>query len=380
MMRVGILGGGQLGRMLAMAGHALGVETRVFDPDPTAPAGRVTTQVCAPFTDEAALADFARSVEVVTFEREHLPLDAVRVVARHAPLRPGVRALAVTQDRLAEKDFLRALGCEVAPYRGATGAAEVAAALRAIGLPAIVKHRRHGYDGRGQRLVRDQREVPDACTEAGDTPVVVERVIGFARELSLVVARDPQGTVRAYPLVENHHAGGMLRRSIAPAPGLTAARQREAEAIAAHVLGALAYVGVLTIELFEHDGRLLVNELAPRVHNSGHWTIEGAVTSQFENHLRAVLGLPLGAPAARGPTGLVNVIGRAPDPARVLAVPGAHLHLYGKRARPGRKLGHVTVELAGADSTSARLAAVEAALEADAPPAPPTGHAPRPGA
>jgi len=369
-MRVGILGGGQLGRMLALAGHALGVETRVFDPDPEASAGRVTAQVCAPFTDEAALADFARQVDVVTFEREHLPLDAVQSVARHAPLRPGARALAITQDRLAEKDFVRSLGHEVAPYRGATGAPEVAAALRALGLPAIVKHRRHGYDGRGQRLVRDQREVHDVCAEAGDTPVVVERVIPFQRELSIVAVRDPDGRVRHYPLVENSHAGGILRRSLAPAPGLTATRQREAEAIAEDVLAALDYIGVLTIELFEHDGRLLVNELAPRVHNSGHWTIEGAVTSQFENHLRAVLGLPLGVTAARGPTGLVNLIGSVPTAARVLAVPGAHLHLYGKRPQPGRKLGHVTVELGGADSPSAQLARFEDAIGVDEPPVP----------
>jgi 5-(carboxyamino)imidazole ribonucleotide synthase len=256
---------------------------------------------------------------------------------------PPPRALGVSQDRRFEKQCFARLGIPTAQNAAVRGEAEVRHALDAIGLPAVLKTRRLGYDGRGQRVLRAALDVSPAVAALGDVPLLLEAMVPFRRELSVIAARSRAGEIACYPLIENHHADGILRLSLAPAPGVTAALSERAERYARAVLEDLDYAGVLAIELFEAGGELLANEMAPRVHNSGHWTIEGAETSQFENHLRAIAGLPLGATAPRGVSAMVNLIGTLPDTAPVLKVPGAHLHLYGKSPRAGRKLGHITL-------------------------------------
>ncbi len=331
-MQLGIFGGGQLGRMLALAGVPLGVRALCVEPTPDPPVAACAEVLTADFADHDALEVLAGRCPVVTVELEGVPVTALHwLEARGVHVRPCPAAVAVAQDRLAEKRAFERLGIEVAPFE--------AGLPSEIGLPCLVKARWGGFDGRGQLLAAHPGDLAGWRAEE----VITEALVPFDRELSIVAARSADGTFRAYPVVENHHEGGILRRTIAPAPGLTPALQAAAEAIARRVADDLGYVGVLAVELFQVGDRLLANELAPRVHNSGHWTIEGAVTSQFEQHLRAVLGWPLGDPAPRGVSAMVNLIGHLPDEAAVLAVPGAHLHLYGKAPRPGRKIGHVTV-------------------------------------
>ena len=316
-MVVGVIGGGQLGRMLGLAGIPLGLSFRFLDPAPDAPAGAVGELLVGAYDDADLLARLADGADVVTYEFENVPVEAARRVGAV----PGPAALEAAQDRLAEKRLFRRLGIPTARIDD-----EVEA------FPALLKTRRLGYDGKGQRLVDEH--------PGSDADHVLEELVAFDRELSLIAVRAPDGETRFYPLVENVHEDGILRSSRAPAVD---APQALAEDYAGRVLEELDYVGVLALELFEADGDLLANELAPRVHNTGHWTIEGAVTSQFENHLRAVLGLPLGPTDLRGEAAMVNLIGTPPPPEAVLAIPGAHLHLYGKESRPGRKLGHVTL-------------------------------------
>jgi 5-(carboxyamino)imidazole ribonucleotide synthase len=313
---VGVVGGGQLGRMLALAGIPLGLSFRFLDPAADAPAGEVGELLVGAYDDPALLDRLADGAAVVTYEFENVPVEAARRVGAV----PGARALEAAQDRLVEKQLFRRLGIPTARIDD-----EVET------FPAILKTRRLGYDGKGQRLVE---------TRPGSDPgQVLEERVPFDRELSLLAVRGRDGDTRFYPLVENVHGDGILRSSRVPAAD---APQAQAEEYGTRLLDELGYVGVLALELFDVGGELLANELAPRVHNTGHWTIEGAVTSQFENHLRAILGLPLGSTASR-PSLLLNLIGDTPEPEQVLAVPGAHLHLYGKEPRPGRKLGHVTL-------------------------------------
>ncbi len=329
-MNVGILGGGQLGRMLALAGAPLGIRCIVVEPAPDPPAAACAEVIAAPYDDGAALAELARRCDVVTVELEHVPVAALTWLAERVAVRPSPAAVAATQDRLTEKQALAAAGIATAPW---------ASPPRAFPGGTVVKRRRGGFDGRGQVVLAPGASVAGVL----DGECISEEVVAFDRELSIVAARGVDGTVACYPVVENRHAEGILRTTLAPAPGLTPELQREGERIATVVMEALDYVGVLAVELFEVGGRLIANEVAPRVHNSGHWTIEGAETSQFEQHLRAVCGLPLGAAARRRPVAMVNLIGELPDVGAVLAVDGAHLHLYGKAPRPARKLGHVTV-------------------------------------
>jgi 5-(carboxyamino)imidazole ribonucleotide synthase len=256
---------------------------------------------------------------------------------------PPPRALEVSQDRVVEKQFLEFAGVPVAPWRPIGSRVELTRALAELGCPAVLKTRRLGYDGKGQHVIHEATEVEEAWARLGAAPLILEGFVRFDRELSILAARGQDGATVCYPLVENLHADGILRRSAAPAPGVSPTLQAVAEGHARRVLETLDYVGVLAIELFQVGDRLLANEMAPRVHNSGHWTIEGAETSQFENHLRAVAGLPLGGTAPRGASVMLNLIGTLPDTAAILAIPGAHLHLYGKAPRPGRKLGHVTL-------------------------------------
>jgi 5-(carboxyamino)imidazole ribonucleotide synthase len=369
---IGILGGGQLGYMLALAGYPLGLHFRFLDPSPEAPVGRIATRITAQFTDHAALKKFAAGLELVTYEFENVPVEAARFLAEHVPVLPPPAALEAAQNRLNEKHLFQKLGIATTEFAVVSDRDTLDTALRQIGLPAILKTCRMGYDGKGQRILRSAEDVVIAKNELSaahtaarkrsgteDTdqsaPFLLERLVPFTRELSILAVRGQTGETAVYPLVENHHRGGILRLSLAPAPQLGRAVQNAAEDAARRVCDALQYVGVLAIEFFEHEGRLLANEMAPRVHNSGHWTIEGAITSQFENHLRAVVGLPLGSTSALGSSAMLNLIGDVPDSAEVLAVRDAHLHLYGKSARAGRKLGHVTLRASSPEQLASRL-------------------------
>ena len=371
-MTIGILGGGQLGYMLALAGYPLGLHFRFLDPSPEAPVGRIATRITAQFTDRRALKKFAAGLELVTYEFENVPVEAAVFLAELVPVLPPPAALEAAQDRLTEKHLFQKLGIATTEFAAVADCDALDSAVNRIGLPAILKTCRMGYDGKGQWILRKPEDVLAAKneltaansaarkhsgTEGADqsAPFLLERLIPFTRELSILAVRGRTGETAVYPLVENHHRGGILRLSLAPAPQLDRALQHAAEDAARRVFDALQYVGVLAIEFFEHEGRLLANEMAPRVHNSGHWTIEGAITSQFENHLRAVVGLPLGSTNALGCSAMLNLIGEVPDPAEVLTVRDAHLHLYGKSARAGRKLGHVTLRAASPEQLASRL-------------------------
>jgi len=357
---IGILGGGQLGYMLALAGYPLGLHFRFLDPSPEAPVGRIAQRVTADYTDQAALEKFSSGLELVTYEFENVPVEAARFLADRVPVYPPPAALEAAQDRLAEKSLFRKLGIATTEFAPVSNPAELDAAIKTIGLLAVLKTSRMGYDGKGQWILRTAEDVAKAKSELPPVKLILERFVPFTRELSVLAVRSRNGESAIYPLVENHHRGGILRLSIAPAPRLDAEIQRAAERAARRVLESLKYVGVLAIEFFEHQGELLANEMAPRVHNSGHWTIEGAVTSQFENHLRAVLGLPLGSTGPAGHCAMLNLIGDLPDSAEVLAVPDAHLHLYGKSPRPGRKLGHLTLRAASPERLALRLSELPA--------------------
>jgi 5-(carboxyamino)imidazole ribonucleotide synthase len=357
---IGILGGGQLGYMLALAGYPLGLHFRFLDPSPEAPVGRIAQRVTADFNDQAALEKFSSGLELVTYEFENVPVEAVNFLAERVPVYPPPAALEAAQDRLNEKHLFQELSIATTEFAPVLKPTDLDAAVKHLGLPAVLKTCRLGYDGKGQWLLRTAEDVAKAKLELPSASLILERFVSFTRELSVLAVRSRTGEIAFYPLVENHHRGGILRLSLAPAPRLEPPIQRAAEDAARRILESLKYVGVLAIEFFESSGRLLANEMAPRVHNSGHWTIEGAVTSQFENHLRAVLGLPLGSTGPAGYCAMLNLIGDLPDSAEVLAVPNAHLHLYGKSPRPGRKLGHVTLRAASPERLALRLSELPA--------------------
>ena len=359
-MTIGILGGGQLGYMLALAGYPLGLHFRFLDPSPEAPVGRIAQRVTADYTDQAALEKFASGLELVTYEFENVPVEAANFLAERVPVYPPPAALEAAQDRLAEKDLFSKLDIATTEFAPLSNPGELDAAVKTLVLPAVLKTSRMGYDGKGQWILRTAEDVAKAESELPPVKMILERFVPFTRELSVLAVRSRNGETAIYPLVENHHRNGILRLSLAPAPRLEPSIQRDAERAAQRILESLKYVGVLAIEFFEHQGELLANEMAPRVHNSGHWTIEGAVTSQFENHLRAVLGLPLGSTGPAGHCAMLNLIGDLPESAEVLAVPDAHLHLYGKSPRPGRKLGHVTLRAASPERLALRLSELPA--------------------
>lgn len=362
-MRIGILGGGQLGQMLGLAGIPLGLSFSFLDPAPGAPASTVGTHLVGPYDDPEGLRALAAESDVVTYEFENVPVASARALASSIPVFPPPEALEAAQDRLAEKAMFERVGIPVHRYTSIANARELEDAVEHVGLPAMVKTRRLGYDGRGQAVLRGVDDPAEVWRSVGERPSLVESLVDFDRELSILAVRNREGEGRFYPLVENHHRDGILRLSIAPAPDVTPELQSTAEAYAARVMDELGYVGVLAIELFQVGDRLLANEMAPRVHNSGHWTIEGSPTSQFENHLRAVAGLPLGSTRSPGHSAMLNAIGTVPDAAAVLSVPEAHLHLYGKSERPGRKLGHVTVRADEPDILEERLSLLERVLE-----------------
>ncbi len=343
---IGILGGGQLGRMLALAAAAMGYRIHVLAPEAELPAGDVAAEVTrAAYDDVAALDAFAAAVDVVTYEFENVPVATVAHLAARVPVRPGARALEVAQDRLAEKTFVARLGGTPAPFRAVASLADLHAALVDVGTPAILKTRRFGYDGKGQARIATPGDAAAAWAATGGAPAVVEAMVAFDGEFSVVLARGSDGATVVYDVPHNVHVDGILDTSTVPAPPAIARHAPAAIALARRAADALDYVGVLTCEFFACRAGPVFNEMAPRVHNSGHWTIEGARVSQFENHIRAVCGLPLGPTAltAAGVT-MTNLLGDAVhDWATILADPAAHLHLYGKsEVKPGRKMGHVT--------------------------------------
>lgn len=346
---IGILGGGQLARMLATAGARLGLKSHVFSPVPDDPAFDVcSAHTRADFLDEAALAAFAESVDVVTYEFENVPARTAEVLGAHRPVRPNPKVLALTQDRLIEKQFVQSLGVATAPFAEVGDVDSLAQAVARLGRPSILKTRRLGYDGKGQAKIVDGVDLASAFKSLGGAPCILEGFVPFAREVSVVAARGVDGDFRAYDVCENVHENHILATTTAPA-AISEAAATAAVGITRAIAEAAGYVGVIAVEMFvvsdSAGERLVVNEIAPRVHNSGHWTLDGAVTSQFEQHMRAIAGMPLGSTRRHGREVVMrNLIGAAADKwADILAEDGACLHLYGKKeSRPGRKMGHVT--------------------------------------
>ena len=346
---IGILGGGQLGRMLALAAARLGYQCHVYSPERDACALQVVgRQTVAPYSDRNALRRFARDCDVITYEFENVPSDTARWLAAQAPVLPDPSVLETTQDRLNEKTFVRSLGIKTVPFAAVSADAELKSASAVTGLPAVLKTRRFGYDGKGQKIVKTARDLADAWRSMNGAPCILEGFAGFEREISVIAARGKHGRVVCFDVTENIHLNHILQRSMVPAriaPTLAARARKVARTIA----DGLNYVGVLAVEMFVTCGprgpALLVNEIAPRVHNSGHWTLDGANVSQFEQHIRAIAGLPLVAPVTTGPTQMVNLIGRDARMAGDWAARhNASLHLYGKNEiRAGRKMGHMTI-------------------------------------
>jgi 5-(carboxyamino)imidazole ribonucleotide synthase len=359
-MRVGIIGAGQLGQMLGFAGRSLGITCRFLDPADAPPAADAGEVIRRPFDDAHALAELATSCDVVTYEFENVPVEALLRIADRVPVFPPPEALRSAQDRLAEKRLFDELQIPLPRYRAVDSLEDLCAAVDSIGFPLVLKTRRFGYDGKGQYVLKTGNDIDDAWRELGGAALIAEEWLDFDYEVSAIGVRSPGGESAIYPLTHNEHAAGILRRSRAPvdAPALA----EKAASYLNALLTRLDYVGVLALELFVVGDRLLANEFAPRVHNSGHWTIEGAETSQFENHLRAVTDQPLGPTACRGHAGMLNLIGEIPEAARQLAIPGCQLHDYGKSPREGRKLGHITVVADSAAARDQRLQDLEAAL------------------
>jgi len=339
--RVGVIGAGQLGRMMALAGYPLNIRCRFLDRDADTPASQVAPITLGALDDAESIAALARNSDVLTFDWENVPAAALRAVHGAAPIRPPARALSISQDRLLEKRLFTRLGIPVAPHAPVDDYDDLVRAAHRIGEHGILKTRRLGYDGKGQALIRGPDELRAAYDRLAGAPLIYERLMPFTYEVSLVAARGTRGEIRFYPLTRNTHREGILRLSVAPfaAPAI----ERRARTYMRRVLEALRYTGVLAIEFFVVDGRLVANEMAPRVHNSGHWTIEGCPSSQFENHLRAICGLPLGSTRALGHCAMINFIGTLPERAPLLRIEGLAFHDYGKQPRPGRKLGHCTI-------------------------------------
>ncbi len=369
MATIGILGGGQLARMLAIAGAPLGQRFLVVDSAADACASQVAPLLAADWRDFEALAGFARRIDVATFDFENVPAETAQWLTEHTRVFPNPRALAIAQDRLAEKNLFREIGLATPAFAAVDSREDLARALDAIGLPAVLKTRRLGYDGKGQAVLRSIADADAAWAALGAAPLILEAFVAFQREVSVIAVRSQAGEFRAYPLTQNWHASGILAASLAPAPN-SGELERRAVAHARTLAERLDYVGTFAVELFDRDGELLGNEIAPRVHNSGHWTIEGAVCSQFENHVRAVVGLPLGDTSLRNPSVMLNWIGALPDANAILGEADAHWHDYGKEPRAGRKVGHATVCARTNAQLSERLARIARALgrEADIDP------------
>ncbi len=366
---IGILGGGQLARMLALAGAPLGLRFRVVDTSADACGGQVAPLIQADWTDLVALESFARDIQVATFDFENVPAATALWLADRVPVFPGPHALAVAQDRLLEKQLFSQLGMGTPAFAAVDSRAALEAALDLVGVPAILKTRRLGYDGKGQFRLRSREDADAAWAALGGVPLILEQFVAFDFECSVIAVRGRDGDFRTWPLTRNWHVDGILSASLAPAVASDALAER-AYGCARALAESLDYVGVFALELFVRDGQLLANEMAPRVHNSGHWTIEGAQISQFENHLRAVLGMPLGDTAARGPSAMLNWVGTLPPRDPVLLERHAHWHDYGKTPRAGRKVGHATVAAADVPSLRDALARLGVGLDREAQVAP----------
>lgn len=339
--RIGIVGAGQLGRMLALAGIPLGLQIEFLDRDAATPGGQVAPLLAGALDDPARLAELKASTDVLTFDWENVPRAALDALGRGTPIRPSPRALGIAQDRLLEKALFARLGIPVTPHARVDTRPQLDRAIAKIGLPGVLKTRRLGYDGKGQALIRSAAAAQAAWERLGGQPLIYEAFQAFSGEVSIVGARSPRGELAYYPLAANTHSDGILRYCVAP--HVDARLERVAKRHLRKVLQALDYVGVLAIEFFVVGGRLMANEMAPRVHNSGHWTIEGCVTSQFENHLRAICDLPLGSTRALGHAAMINFLGDVPPREALLAIEGLAFHDYGKTPRPGRKVGHGTI-------------------------------------
>jgi 5-(carboxyamino)imidazole ribonucleotide synthase len=358
-MKIGIIGGGQLGRMLALAGHPLGLQFVFLDPAPDACSAQLGEHLCADYSDNAHLRMLADECDLVTFEFENAPADTIAFLSQFVPVYPSADALRTARDRWLEKNLFRELDIPTPAFANIESQDDLENAVAEIGLPAVLKTRQLGYDGKGQKVLRSNKDVVDAFAALGNVPCLLEGFVNFSGEVSLIAVRSRSGETRFYPLVHNMHHDGILRLSIASTEHPL---QQLAELYALRTLDKLDYVGVLAFEFFEVDGGLTANEIAPRVHNSGHWTIEGAECSQFENHLRAIAGLPLGSTAKVGASAMVNFIGSVPDLAQLTAIENCHPHHYGKAFKPGRKVGHATLRCADRETLEERICEVEALL------------------
>lgn len=343
--------------MLALAGYPLGLEFKFFDTVADAPAGQLAPLVVGKYEDERSLAEFAKGLDVITYEFENVPVSAVKTLEQHVPIYPPAKALEYSQDRLIEKTLFRDLGIAVPDFYDVTSLESLQNALEKTDFPAVLKTRRMGYDGKGQAVIRSDTDAEAAWQAIKGQALILESFVPFEREVSIISVRSKTGETKFYPLVENYHEGGILRKSMAPAE-VSPALQEQAETYARLVMERLEYVGVLAIEFFVKNDQLIANEMAPRVHNSGHWTIEGAQTSQFENHVRAVAGFPLGSTEVRSFSVMLNLIGVQPKFEDVLKIENAHLHWYGKSVRSGRKVGHITLTGQDAHEKAGRLQAL----------------------
>jgi len=346
-MKIGILGGGQLARMLALSGYPLGLEFIILDPSEDAGAIGLGEHLHGAYDDEKCLTELAEKADVITYEFENIPAEVARFLSEKTRVYPAANALAVAQDRLEEKNFFHQLSIETAPFAPVSNLDDLQRVMPDIGYPAILKSRRMGYDGKGQVVLKSEQQLVEAWETMQGVASIVEGFVDFQREISVIAARSSTGEIVFYPVSENHHSEGILRVSKSCYQD---AAQQKAQAYISRILKALDYVGVIALELFDVNGELLANEFAPRVHNSGHWTIEGSETSQFENHLRAIAGMPLGATETRGFAGMVNFIGGVPSSEKVLAIKNAHLHLYDKLPRKGRKVAHASLRCDDKDS------------------------------
>lgn len=358
-MKVGVIGGGQLGRMLALAGTPLGMEFSFLDPAADACAAPVGQHLLAAYDAQTELEQLAKTMDVVTFEFENVPSEAVAYLAQHVPVFPNAESLRVARDRLNEKSMFRELDIPVTAFANIESQQQLDDAVAELGLPAILKTRTLGYDGKGQKVLRTLDDVVGAHAELGAVPCLLEAFVSFSGEVSVIAVRGRDGEIACYPLAHNTHKDGILVLSVA---STNHPQQALAEDYARRVLEKLDYVGALGFEFFEVDGGLMANEIAPRVHNSGHWTIEGAECSQFENHLRAIAGLPLGSTQLVGHSAMLNCIGRMPSNQQVLPLANAHVHNYGKAEKPGRKVGHITLRSSDEQQLQQAIAKTEQLL------------------
>jgi 5-(carboxyamino)imidazole ribonucleotide synthase len=360
-MNVGILGGGQLGRMLTLAGYPLGITCVCYDPTPGVSASFTGRVEPGDFDDVARITEWAKNYDVLTYEWENFTPELVGHLSAMRPLHPNVKALAAAQDRWHEKRLFDELDIPVPAFRFAENEAELRRGIDELGFPVVAKTRNGGYDGKGQAVVRSEDDISAAVALLEQCPVIVETLIDFQSEVSAIGVRGMDGDTKTYPLTQNVHREGILRRSVVPAP-VPSELEYAADAYLKAIMKRLDYVGVLALELFVTPGGLLANEMAPRVHNSGHWTQNGAETSQFENHLRAVTGMPLGSTELLCPSAMVNCIGSIPPTKQILAVPGTHLHVYDKEPRVGRKVGHINITASSSKELAERIEAVERLL------------------